>query len=63
MNNCDLEHPDITSAQRTGYPRDNQPRSYYCGECGTCLDGETVYENEHYEHLCERCLKMLHKKW
>lgn len=57
------DHPDIASAERTGYPTWNQPREaeYYCGECGRELTSD-MYEDEHYEYLCEDCLLMLHKK-
>ena len=57
------DHPEIVSAMRTGYPTWNQPQSIHCGECGKNLDGETVYEDRYYEHLCADCLLMLHEKW
>ena len=57
------DHPDIVSAMRTGYGRFNQPKSYYCEECGKCLDNEEIYETDTYEFLCESCLIVLHKKW
>ena len=57
------DHPDIVSAMKTGYGLHNQPKSYYCGECGECLDNQEIYETENYEFLCENCLLILHKKW
>lgn len=56
-----LEHPEITCAERTGYPSWNQPMEIYCGECGQEIEGE-IYEDEYYQFLCEKCLKFLHKK-
>lgn len=56
------EHPDIEWAHRTGYPKWNQPRSYYCEECGICLDDETAYEDVSHTYLCKDCLLTLHEK-
>lgn len=55
------DHPDIEWAERTGYPKWNQPKIICCGECGTPIDGE-VYEDDSYDYLCESCLLFLHKK-
>lgn len=55
------DHPDIQWAERTGYPQWNQPKDYYCGECGCEIDGE-IYEDSGYEYLCEDCILRLHKK-
>ena len=63
MRDWELEHPDITSALRTGYPSWDQPESVFCGECGKCIDDETVYGDRYYENLCENCLLVLHRKW
>ena len=58
----DLEHPDITSALRTGYPRNHRETHYYCEECGRELTGESKYEDEHHDYLCSDCLLSFHKK-
>ena len=57
-----LEHPDITAALNTGYPSWNQPKSYYCEECGKCLDDEDIYADEAHDYLCKECLLILHEK-
>ena len=62
MNDMYLEHPDRTAALKTGYPSWNQPKSYYCEECGEELNPEEVYEDFGYDYLCEDCLLGLHKK-
>lgn len=59
----DLEHPEITWCERTGYPSWNQPHDYYCDRCGDYIE-DVVYEDDGYEHLCLDCLKSLHvKEW
>lgn len=58
-----MTHPEILCAERTGYPSWNQPESYYCSECGKCLDDDDIYEDTQHEYLCEDCLLSLHKKW
>ena len=62
MRDIDLEHPDITSALRTGYPSWNQPHAIYCCECGCEITDDNVYEDRCHAYLCEYCLLMLHKK-
>ena len=57
-----LEHPDITSALRTGYPLGNEPKSHYCEECGKNLDCEVIYADVAHEYLCKSCLLILHEK-
>lgn len=56
------DHPDIVSAIKTGYPRNNQYVSHYCEECGKCLDDEKAYEDCTHDYLCEDCLLTLHEK-
>ncbi len=53
----DLEHPDITSALKTGYPRDySVPEPYRCPVCGATVD-EQVYKNRDDEIIgCDRCV-------
>jgi hypothetical protein len=58
----DLEHPDITSALMTGYSSSNQAKSYYCEECGKCLDCEDIYADGAHDYLCRECLLILHEK-
>ena len=58
-----IQHPEITWAERTGYPSWNQPTSHFCEECGKCLDDEDEYEDAQHDCLCEECLLVLHKKW
>ena len=55
------DHPDIRDIERTGYPRCYQPEPIYCGECGNEIRND-VYEDEHYDYLCEDCLLRLHRK-
>ena len=62
INDYNLEHPDITSALRTGYPTWNQEKSYYCESCGDCLDDKEIYEDSVHEYLCKACLLTLHEK-
>ena len=51
----DLEHPDITAAERTGYPtgRDRFPICPCCGE-----ECEHVYREFGSDHIigCDQCL-------
>ena len=47
---------------RTGYPSWNQPKSYYCEECGKNLDDEEIYADGAHEYLCKECLLILHEK-
>ena len=55
------DHPEITWAERTGYPSWNQPSEIRCDNCGDIIDGE-VYEDEYNESLCLDCLLKLHLK-
>ena len=54
-----IQHPEITWAERTGYPSWNQPREIRCDRCGDIIDDE-IYEDESYEILCLDCLLKLH---
>ena len=56
-----MQHPEITWAERTGYPSWNQPRDIQCDECGDIIEDE-VYEDEYHETLCLDCLLKLHLK-
>ena len=38
MNDRDLEHPDITAAERTGYPAGREPFWPVCPICGNETD-------------------------
>lgn len=61
-----LEHPDITSALRTGYPRSAWVREtadpHWCEVCCCLIDEDEIYEDRYHNYLCEDCLKLLHKK-
>lgn len=58
MNDCDLEHPDVSAAQRTGYARGHEPKALYtCCECG-----EPIYVGDYALHvygwgwMCHDCV-------
>lgn len=58
----DIQHPEITWAERTGYPSWNQPGgTVRCDKCGEVIDYE-VYEDEYHDCLCLDCLLKLHLK-
>lgn len=57
----DIQHPEITWAEATGYPSWNQPAEVKCDYCGDLIDDE-IYEDECYESLCLDCLLKLHLK-
>lgn len=60
-----VEHPDITSALQTGYPRryrtEEEDEVHYCENCGQRLSKE-VYSDRAYDYLCRDCLLLLHEK-
>ena len=56
------DHPEIRSAELTGYPSWNQPEYYYCQMCNEELGNDEVYEDFGYDYLCENCILKLHKK-
>lgn len=58
----DLEHPEITCAERTGYPSWLQHKERKCEECGDYLYLDETYEDEYHDFLCEECLLKLHRK-
>lgn len=51
MRDWDLEHPDITSALRTGYPRSFYNEQHYCTRCGCPMP--IGYEDE---DVCVDCM-------
>ena len=53
-----MEHPDITSALKTGYPRDySEPEPYRCPVCEAIVE-EYVYKNRYNEIIgCDRCVQ------
>lgn len=61
----DRDHPDIEWCECTGYPRYSQPETLHCERCDCELhDDDDIYNDEHYELLCEECLLSLHtKRW
>lgn len=55
MRDRDLQHPDITAAERTGYPN-RIHTGLSCDWCfGNIYDGE-VYFDVHGEILCSDCM-------
>jgi hypothetical protein len=56
-----MQHPEITWAERTGYPSWNQPQDVRCDYCGEVIEDD-VYADEFYEFLCLDCLLKLHLK-
>lgn len=52
----DLQHPDITSAERTGYPYGKEPVYPRCPVCGE--ECEIIYRNERYGDIigCDVCI-------
>ena len=62
MNRLTLQHPDITWAERTGYPSWNQPTWDTCEVCGDELSVDDTYYDCDYDYLCKSCLLQSHKK-
>jgi hypothetical protein len=58
----DLEHPEITCAQQTGFPSWKQQIPPKCELCGYELYLDEMYEDSDHEFLCEECLLKLHRK-
>ena len=58
----DLEHPEITWTQQTGYPSWKQQTPPKCERCGYELYSDEMYEDEYHDFLCEECLLKLHRK-
>ena len=56
----DIQHPEITWAERTGYPSWNQPNEVRCERCKDYIYDYEVYEDESYDCLCMDCLLELH---
>ena len=59
MRDSDLQHPDITAAERTGYPRSFRfrPRKYTdCDWCGKSIIEGDEYYDVHGEILCMDCM-------
>ena len=52
-----MEHPDITWARKTGYPKDyEEPQPYICSECGKEVN-EYIYRDRHGDIIgCDRCI-------
>lgn len=59
----DIEHPDITMARRTGYPRRyvEEEEIFVCEVCENEIDDDDVYEDGG-EILCRHCLLDRYKK-
>ena len=58
----DLQHPDISWIERTGYPSWAQPKERHCEKCGCELYLDETYEDHDHDFLCEDCLLKLHRK-
>lgn len=53
-----IEHPDITAMERTGYPTfmDDDYSHIYCDKCGRLIErGESFY-NVFSHNICRDCL-------
>lgn len=59
----DIEHPDITTARRTGYPHRyaEDEEVFVCEVCENEIDYDDVYEDGG-EILCRHCLLDRYKK-
>lgn len=57
-----IEHPEISWIERTGYPSFAQPQEMVCENCGEDITDEDWYEDENYDYLCKHCLLTLHLK-
>ena len=58
-----LQHPDITAAERTGYPRGRQPRVFTdCDWCGAEIQEGDEYYDIHGEILCAECVNECRKE-
>lgn len=54
--NMILEHPDITYALRTGYPRPvREPRSIKCAYCDKELSGDDETIDYDGDYVCAEC--------
>lgn len=53
-----LQHPDITKAEKYGYPKERKKKKAYC--CAVC--GEEIYEGESYYWFHEKsyCVACIH---
>lgn len=59
----DLEHPDITHANLTGYPRGyDEDERVYCELCGVDITDKEQYYDHRHDHLCAECLLFLHER-
>ena len=54
----DLEHPDITRVNLTGYTLYCKPKSHYCEECGKDVEREN--NRERVRRYREKCNENLH---
>ena len=53
-----MQHPDITSAELTGYPRGHEPMIFTtCDWCGAEIQIGDDYYNIHGEILCCECVE------
>lgn len=53
----DIEHPDITAMERTGYPTFVDDDAYiYCDQCGRLIKRGESYYNVFGHDICCDCL-------
>ena len=61
----DIEHPEITWIERTGYPsyaQYTQPTEINCEYCGEVIEEDDSYIDTYYDYICEDCLLKLHRR-
>ena len=58
MSDYNLEHPDVSAAQRTGYARGREPKvAAFCSECGEPIFvGEIFLRISHFGCICHDCV-------
>lgn len=50
------DHPEIRSAERTGYPSWNQPDDHvYCEKCGKDITYEDKVDTAYHDCICVSC--------
>lgn len=57
-----IEHPEISWIERTGFPSFRQPENVYCEECGKNITDDDWYEDETHDFMCKECLLFFHRK-
>lgn len=54
----DLEHPDVSAIERTGYARGHEPKAlHFCSECGDPIFvGDYALRVPGWGWICEDCV-------